>query len=162
MKKSSIPHNTTKGSVSITQRIENLDKSELHAVLSTASRGVPYTSLIAFALNPDTGGILFATPRNTMKYRNILRNKKVSLLIDNRSNTKGDYMKAEAITLVGMAHPVRRSKKWTILAGVLLRKHPDLKSFVHAPSTALVIVEPDRYIHVSRFQTVTEKKQRTS
>ncbi len=158
MNKSSIPHKPIKGTVSVTDSLKVLNRSELHAVLATASQGEPYTSLVAFALTPDRKGVIFATPRNTLKYKNILRNNQVSLLIDNRTNSKRDYMRAEAVTIMGTAHPVRRGKKREVLAEVFVKKHPDLESFVHAPSTALVLVEPDRFIHVSRFQTVSEKQ----
>jgi heme iron utilization protein len=81
--------------VPVLERLSARDKDQLHAILATESDGQPYTSMIAYALTPDNKGIVFATPRKTRKYKNILKNNRVSLLIDTRSNTQKDYMNAE-------------------------------------------------------------------
>jgi hypothetical protein len=62
-----IPDRVKKGSAPILERLNALDKGQLHAVLATALDGQPYTSMIAYALTPDKKGILFATPRKTQK-----------------------------------------------------------------------------------------------
>ena len=158
MKKSeeSIPDRVKKGSAPILERLNALDKDQLHAVLATESDGQPYTSMIAYALTPDKKGLVFATPRKTQKYKNMLKNNRVSLLIDTRSNTEKDYMSAESLTILGNAKPVRKGEKWSELAGVLIRKHPNLNEIIHSPETKLIFVQISRCIHVTRFQTVSE------
>ena len=89
-----LPIKVSKGNVSVLERLHLLNKTQKHAVLATDSDGQPYTSLIAYALTSDMKGIVFATPKDTSKYRNILKNRRVSLLIDTRSNTEKDYMGA--------------------------------------------------------------------
>jgi hypothetical protein len=64
-------------------------------------------------------------------------------------------MGAEAITIIGRAKPIRRGKTWNDLSRILLRKHPGLRRFVRSATTALVLVEASRCIHVSQFQTVS-------
>jgi len=152
----SIPDRVKKGTAPVLERLNALDKDQLHAVLATESDGQPYTSVIAYALTPDKKGIVFATPRKTQKYKNILKNSRVSLLIDTRSNTEKDYMSAESLTILGNAIPVRKGEKWSELAGVLTRKHPNLNEIIHSPETKLIFVKITRCIHVTRFQTVSE------
>jgi nitroimidazol reductase NimA-like FMN-containing flavoprotein (pyridoxamine 5'-phosphate oxidase superfamily) len=152
----SIPHKVSKGSVSVPERLRILNKTQMHAVLATDSDGHPYPSLIAYALTFDMKGIVFATPKSTRKYKNILKNRCVSLLIDTRSNTEKDYMDAESITILGNAYPVRRGKKWSELAEILKKKHPRLISFIDSPETALVYIEIITCIHVTEFQTISE------
>lgn len=158
MKKSeeSIPARVKKGAAPVLERLNALDKDQLHAVLATESDGQPYTSMIAFALSPDKKGVIFVTPKETQKYKNILKNNRVSLLIDTRSNTEKDYMGAESLTILGSAIPVRKGEKWLELAGVLTRKHPNLNEIIHSPETKLIFVQISRCIHVTRFQTVSE------
>jgi len=151
-----IPDRVKKGSAPILERLTALDKDQLHAVLATALDGQPYTSMIAYALTPDKKGIVFATPRKTQKYKNILKNNRVSLLIDTRSNTEKDYMSAESLTIIGNAKRVRKGGKWSALAGVLMRKHPNLNEIIRSPETKLIFVKITRCIHVTRFQTVSE------
>ena len=154
--KESIPDRVKKGSAPILERLNALDKDQLHAILATESDGQPYTSMIAYALTPDKKGIVFITPRETQKYKNILKNNRVSLLIDTRSNTEKDYMSAESLTILGNAKPVRKGGKWSELAGVLTRKHPNLNEIIHSPETKFIFVQISRCIHVTRFQTVSE------
>ena len=158
MKKSkeSLPDRIKKGTISVLDRLNALDKDQLHAVLATDSDGQPYTSMIAYALTPDKKGIVFATPRKTHKYKNILKNNRVSLLIDTRSNTEKDYMSAESLTILGNAKRVRKGGKWSVLAGVLMQKHPNLNEIIRSPETKLIFVKITRCIHVTRFQTVSE------
>lgn len=151
-----VPVTVRKGSADILRRLVFLGKKQKHAVLATVSDDEPYTSLVAYALVPDLTGLVFATPRKTRKYRNMAKNNSVSLLIDSRSNTAGDYMKAESITITGKACSLKKGKKKDELGDVLLRKHPGLREFIHAPSTALIFVKIIKCIHVSSFQTVSE------
>ena len=158
MKKSegSVPDRVKKGTAPVLERLNAFDKDQLHAVLATESDGQPYTSMIAYALSPDKKGVIFVTPKDTHKYKNILKNNRVSLLIDTRSNTEKDYVGAESLTILGSAIPVRKGEKWLELAGVLTRKHPNLNEIIHSPETKLIFVQISRCIHVTRFQTVSE------
>ena len=164
MKKSSIikkvretiPVTVKKGSADVLSRLAILDKDQKLAVLATVSDNEPYTSLVAYAVTPDMKGLIFATPRGTQKYRNIIRNKNVSLLIDTRSNTAADYRKAELITIMGSAHRLKRGRKRDDFAKALLKKHPKLKKFAEAPSTSLVLVKIIKCIHVNSFQIVSQ------
>jgi uncharacterized pyridoxamine 5'-phosphate oxidase family protein len=151
-----IPVTTSRGNVSVPHRLKFLNKSERHAVLATTAQSKPYASIVAFALTSDMKGVLFATPKNTRKYRNIIENNHVALLIDNRNNTDKAYMGAESISILGTAKPVRRGKRWVELSRVFFRKHPALRGFVLSPSTALILVEATRCVHVSQFQMISE------
>ena len=87
----------------------------------------------------------------------LMARKDVALLIDNRAATR-DLMKAEAITIVGFAAPLRRGSRWKEMAAVLLERHPHLEEFISSASTALICVEVTEYVHVSRFQRVSTWK----
>ena len=150
-----IPDRVTKGTTFIPARLRILDKIQPHAVLATESEGKPYTSLIAYALTPDLKGLIFITPKSTRKYKNILKNKHVSLLVDTRTNTSKDYMGAESVTILGNAHRVRKGKNWTRLAGIFAKKHARLKKIITSPETALILVEITDCIHVTKFQSVS-------
>ena len=150
-----LPFLKNQGKVNVQERLRILNKKQRHAVLATDADGQPYTSLVAFALTPDREGILFATPKKTGKYRNIMKNRKVSIMIDTRSNSARGYMQSEALTILGTAIPVRRGKQWNEMAGILINKHPQLEEFVRAHSTALVLVAFKKVLHTGRFQSVT-------
>jgi uncharacterized pyridoxamine 5'-phosphate oxidase family protein len=119
------------------------------AVLATLNSQQPYSNLVAFAVSDDLRHIIFATDRNTQKYRNILSNDKVAMLIDNRSNSQSDFTKALAITVLGIASELNgdRSDK---LVQSYLNRHPSLTEFLQRPDTAVIRVMLTDYI-LARF-----------
>jgi nitroimidazol reductase NimA-like FMN-containing flavoprotein (pyridoxamine 5'-phosphate oxidase superfamily) len=153
--KKDVPDRISKGSVPVLKRLALLNKTEWHAVLATASGRTPYTSLVAFALTPDNKGILFATPKDSTKHRNMLQNKNVSLLIDTRSNQKKDYLHAESLTILGTVTVLRKNAGGKALATVLAKKHPGLSGFIKSPKTAVMLVKITACLHVSKFQEVS-------
>lgn len=157
MKKSGkeIPVKVSQGKVFIPDRLRVLNRTQQQAVLATVSNDQPFTSLIAYALTPDMKGVIFATPKDTTKYRNILKKKQVAILIDTRTKTGSDYLETEAVTIIGTAWPIRRGKEWSDLAEIFVKKNPKLTQFVKSPTTALIFVEIAHCLHVSGFQTVS-------
>jgi len=151
-----IPVTVQKGSADVLKRLAVLNEQHPHAVLATVSDNAPYTSLIAYAITPDLKSLIFATPRKTRKYMNIMKNANVCLLIDSRSNTKSDYMKAESISVLGSANVIKKGARREYLIKIFLKKHPQLKGFVNAGSTALILVRIIKYIHVNSFQNLSE------
>jgi nitroimidazol reductase NimA-like FMN-containing flavoprotein (pyridoxamine 5'-phosphate oxidase superfamily) len=125
------------------------------AVLATSDEGRPYASLIAFAFAPDQQTFIFATPKATRKYRNMRSQRSVSILIDNRSGTPEDLSRAEAVTLVGTARPVRAGARKEEYRKVFREKHPRLATFIDDPGTALMAVVIEQAVHVTRFQDVS-------
>ena len=151
-----IPVITTRGNIDVKDRLKFLNNKERYAVLATDSDGQPFTSLIAYALTEDLKGVVFATPKNTSKYKNILRNSRVSVLIDSRSHSSGDYLSIESVTVVGTVRFLRKGRKWSESLSVLLKKHPQLSNFIISSSTAVILVDVTHYVHVDRFQSITE------
>lgn len=128
--------------------------SQRFAVLSTQEKDHPYLNLVAFAETEDLRTMLFATTRATRKYGNISAKSGVALLVDNRSNEVADIREAMAVTIIGTACEASESLRER-LDGVYLEKQPHMEEFLSAPSTALIKVDVESYILVSRFQNVT-------
>lgn len=149
-----LPQKIRKGSASVQERLIGLNHTEPFAVLATQGADIPYTSLVAYALTPDLKGLIFCTPKETRKYKNIVGSGHVSLLIDSRSVGKS-LMETEAITVLGLARPMRKSFHRDETARVFLRKHPDFEQFIKAPTTALILVKIARCIHVDKFQAIS-------
>jgi nitroimidazol reductase NimA-like FMN-containing flavoprotein (pyridoxamine 5'-phosphate oxidase superfamily) len=136
------------------ERVKEFD-SEPFAVLATGDRQGPYASLVAYAFSSDGKSILFATPRTSRKYRNLLNSRSVALLIDRRAKSSGEgLMEAEALTIIGEATPIRRGGVWKQLADAYLGKHPSLADFLGSKATVLVRVAIGEAVYVSRFQQV--------
>jgi len=140
--------------IKLETEIRNLLASQKFAVLSTQERDHPYLNLVAFTETNDLRTILFATTRATRKYGNLLSNSGVALLVDNRSNEVADIREAMAVTIVGSAFEVPASEREG-LERAYLEKQPHMKEFLSSPATALIKVDVEYYLLVSRFQDVT-------
>ena len=138
------------------ESIEALVHTEPFAVLCTQAGGQPYGSLVAFAFSEDLRTFVFATPVATRKYRLLSECDHVALLVDNRGRFPEDMMKVSAVTVTGRASQVEAGSDFARWAGLLTSRHPYLRSFVRAPSTALFRVEVIRCLHVTRFQEVRQ------
>lgn len=140
-------------SAALADKVRVLFLNQPLAVLSTHADGHPHCSLIAFASTEDLSTLLFATTRATRKYANIVKDPRISLLIDNRSNKVSDFHDAMAVTVIGTACEVSSDDRPSYLP-LYLSKHPHLEDFVAAPSSALIGVTVDTYEIVTRFQHV--------
>lgn len=127
------------------------------AVLATDEHGHPYSSLVAFVATSDLKNILFATTRGTRKYRNIVANPRVSLLVDSRANNEADFHEAMAATVLGTARECVESGGQGEQE-LFVKRHPHLVAFVRSPSCVLLSVDVDFYYLVQRFQDVVEVK----
>lgn len=139
------------------EEITELLTEQKLAVLSTqSSDGFSYASLIAFAAEDDLQTIVFATPKATRKFANLMNNDRISLLIDNRANEENDFHAAKAVTVMGIARERPSDSNEDVLVSLYLRKHPYLYDFLHSPTTALIHIAVLRYYLVTRFQEVME------
>jgi len=134
-------------------QIHALLERQALAVLATRMRGRPYASLLAFAVTPDRRAILFVTRRATTKYRNIVGEPRVALLIDDRVDVGGEIGAVTAVTLLGTAAEVDAKSRPALLEH-LLQRHPQIARFARAPATALFRVALRSALLVTRFQQV--------
>lgn len=125
------------------------------AVLGTSRQGHAYCSLVAFSATNSGESIYFATTRATRKYHNLAVDDRVTLLIDNRADQNRSLYEAAAVSAYGTAEELHEELRLEALASYLA-KHPQLKTFSMAPSTALFRISVEEYHLVQRFQNVTE------
>jgi nitroimidazol reductase NimA-like FMN-containing flavoprotein (pyridoxamine 5'-phosphate oxidase superfamily) len=103
-------------------------------VLATAGADGPHTSLMAYACSADVRSIYLATPRNTLKYRNLCAQPKVSLMVDTRDKDPRGTMRA--LTINGCAAAIEDSAQADAVRTMLLRRHPHLQSLLQQPDVA--------------------------
>ena len=141
----------------ILNNIADLFESQKFAVLSTQKNDQPYSSLVAFAVNADLNYFYFLTPNATRKYENLKANPKVCILVNNIRNNAEDIYNAVSVTGTGVSEIIDKSIEQKAL-DLYLRKHPNLKKFSKAPTTAFIRISMHRYFMVNRFQNVVEVK----
>jgi nitroimidazol reductase NimA-like FMN-containing flavoprotein (pyridoxamine 5'-phosphate oxidase superfamily) len=124
-------------------------------VLATHGEEHPYASLVAVRAADDLRHLYFSTTRATRKFQFLSAEPRVAMLVDSRSDDDLDFHGAVAATAVGTARELEGEER-TEQLGAFLRRHPHLRPFASAPTSALVELTVETYYIVSRFQNVTE------
>ena len=141
---------------SLSARVRALLGGQSLGVLSTHSAdGHPYASLVGFAASDDLRRLFFATGRQTRKYANLEADARAAMLVDDRRGDRRDFSAAIAATALGRVVELPDGERAEAVA-LYLTKLPFLDDFVSSPSCALLCLEVERYLVVSRFQHVLE------
>ena len=140
----------------LSSRIRHLVNNQPYAVLCVQGESQPYGALVAFAFSEDLRQAVFATPIATRKFRLLSECDRVALVVDSRADQAEDLMEIEAVTATGRSTLLDRAEDVDHWAGLLVAKHPYLRSFAKAESCALFVVDIVRFFHVARFQEVNQ------
>jgi len=138
--------------------LRELFASQKFAALATEDGGKPHNCLVAFATTDDLRNLLFTTARDTSKYRNIVAESRVAILVDSRSNQDSDFRNAIAVTATGRAKEAKGRERDRLLV-IYLAKHPQLADFANVSENALVKVEIENY-EIATFHNVRIFKPR--
>jgi nitroimidazol reductase NimA-like FMN-containing flavoprotein (pyridoxamine 5'-phosphate oxidase superfamily) len=120
------------------EHINDIIRGNDICVLATAGADGPHTSLMAYVSSADIRSIYLATPRNTLKYRNLCVQPRVSLMVDTRD--KDPRGKMRALTINGRVTQIEDAAEAGAVRSLLLRRHPHLKSLFEQPDIALIRV----------------------
>ncbi|MCF8040504.1 MAG: pyridoxamine 5'-phosphate oxidase family protein [Desulfarculaceae bacterium] len=107
-------------------------------VLATSKGREPHTSLMAYLPGEQGRMIYLITSAETLKYRNILANPQVSLLIDDR--LAGEPSRpVKALTVVGVCAPAPETKQEALKARFAARM-PHLAGITADPAAKVLVV----------------------
>jgi len=137
----------------VRERIIRVLKSQKIAVLGTSQKDEPYSCLVSFAFTEKLDKLIFSTMRQRLKYRNMMANPRVTLIIDDRDVYDSSFNETTSITAVGTAEDIKDGER-DRYASLLLERHPSLSDFVNSPDCAIICVEIDSYYIVSEFESV--------
>jgi nitroimidazol reductase NimA-like FMN-containing flavoprotein (pyridoxamine 5'-phosphate oxidase superfamily) len=137
----------------VEKRIKKVLDSQSIAVLGTSKDGEPYSCLVGFALTKDMSTAVFATMRQRLKYKYMMANPRVTLMIDDRNEQDSDFNDTTSITIVGSAEDIEGEDREKY-ASLLLARQPALTEFVNSPDCAVMKVKIDKLYIVSEFESV--------
>ena len=122
--------------------MKKLAKEQDICVLATVSGEKPHCSLMAYATNDDCTEIYMATYKDTRKFKNLMENPSVSLLIDTREERKGSHRPAaKAMTVSGAFERLADNQKKVQVRAKLLTRHPHLKEFLDHPDAEIICIK---------------------
>ena len=123
----------------IKESIEGILKTIGFAVLATEGNGQPHASLIAITPLGSCKQLVFATYRNTLKYRNIENNSKVAVLFVSEGLNKEDLRESTVLTINGYIKEIGTADNEAAYQAHLTR-HPEMESFMLSSDCVLIRV----------------------
>ena len=120
-------------------RINGFLKGQNNCVLATVRQGRPHCSLMSYVADPEVAFIYLVTHRNTSKYRNLLDNPNVSLLIDNRKQ-RVDKHNTCALTVHGTFQSLPTDVQQSSVRPLFLERHADMHRFIEHPETEFISI----------------------
>ncbi|MFW9963523.1 MAG: pyridoxamine 5'-phosphate oxidase family protein [Candidatus Sifarchaeia archaeon] len=139
----------------VKKRINKVLGSQSIAVLGTSNKDEPYSCLVGFAISEDLKELIFATMRQRLKYKNMLANPRVTLMIDDRDTQASDFNDTTSITIVGSAKDMTGTDRAKYVT-MLLQRQPALTEFVNSEDCAIMRVKVDKIYVVSEFESVVK------
>jgi nitroimidazol reductase NimA-like FMN-containing flavoprotein (pyridoxamine 5'-phosphate oxidase superfamily) len=125
-------------------KMKELIRRMSSCVLATTDGTVPHCSLMAYTVDHECENFYLATPRDTLKYRNICHHPHVSLLIDTRGETEQRHVMA--LTVAGECKEVSSEKERKVISKRFSAKHPHLESFLQKHEIAFVRVVIKKFL----------------
>lgn len=121
------------------EKMKAIARSKNICVLATITDNKPYCSLMAYVTDQACTEIYMVTHRQTRKYKNLMANPAVSLMIDTRESSPRS--KARAMTVEGVFAKVKDAEKLKQIRGEILSVHPHLKPFMRHPDSEILRIK---------------------
>ena len=129
------------------ETMKALAKERDMCVLATVADGIPHCSLMAYVTDEDCLEIYMVTNKKTKKYKNLIANPSVSILIDTRDEHPRTHRReAKALTVSGVSQDVEDRDKTAMIRAKLLEKHPHLQTFFEDPDVGIVSVKIESFL----------------
>ncbi len=128
----------------IKEFIHKVLQTSFFAVLATEGNGQPHASLIAITPIEGFKQLIFATYRDTLKYRNIANNNKVAVLIESKDDSLKEQQQSIVLTIIGHTEEISIAYNERVYRAHL-KQHPEMKSFMLSSDCALFLVIAESY-----------------
>ncbi len=123
-------------------KIKDLIKRKDTCVLATVFDQSPHCSLMSYVPDEDCRKIYLVSHKQTKKFKNMLQNPAVSLLIDTRDEDVGSRRgQAKALTLQGVTQKIAGKGEEDSIRTIFLEKHPHLKELISHPDAEIFSVK---------------------
>lgn len=134
------------------EKMKDLVRKMDTCVLATASGGRPHCSLMSYIADSECREIYMVTHQQTKKYKNLLENPWVSLLIDTREEgTPKEISQKKALTIAVVFQKVDPHRKDSIRAQ-FFKKHPQLKELLDDPGAEIISIRAQSFQLLEGFR----------
>ena len=119
-------------------------------VLATVAGQKPHCSLMAYVTDQNCTEMYMVTHKNTKKFKNLMQNPSVSLLIDTREISPRS--ETRALTVTGECETIENEKKRQKVRAKLLAVHPYLSEFINHSEAEILCVRIRSFLLLNGLQ----------
>lgn len=120
------------------EKIKTLIRNHDMCVLATLGKDGPHTSLMAYTCAGDCDQLYMLTSIQTLKFKNLTEDNRVSLLVDTREKDARESIKA--VTITGRAYQIIDADEVEQLQYQIRKQLPHLHGLLDQPELAFVRV----------------------
>lgn len=125
-------------------KLESLLRDNSLCVLCTEATGNPYCSLMTYLPSDDLGTLYLVSTRESRKFKNLLANPRVSILVDSRQYpTAGANI--VSVTFAGLFTPLTEAEVLPIKTA-FAEKHPELAEILSHPDSLVFAIKLQSYL----------------
>jgi nitroimidazol reductase NimA-like FMN-containing flavoprotein (pyridoxamine 5'-phosphate oxidase superfamily) len=129
------------------KKMKALAKEKDIGVLATVAGTEPHCSLMAYATNEECTEIYMISYTDTHKFKNMMENSFVSLMIDTRDESASPrLLRTKALTISGVFERLEEEEKKAFVRRKLLERHPYLKEFINQPHAEPFVIKVSSFL----------------
>lgn len=129
------------------ERMKSILKQNDMCVLATCRDNKPHCSLMAYITDPECRTIYMVTERNTQKWKNLMYNPHVSLMVDTRMDRETEAGPGiQALMVDGIHRMVEEASKKKSIIQEIAEAHPRVKRLAESGNAELVAVKIDSFL----------------
>ncbi len=113
-------------------------------VLCTEAAGNPYCSLMTYLPSDDSRTLYLVSSRESQKFKNLLANPRVSVLVDSRQH-QGQGANIVSVTFAGLFKPLADADI-PPLKTAFAKKHPELTEILNHPDSLVFAIKLTSYL----------------
>jgi len=113
-------------------------------VLCTEAAGNPYCSLMTYLLSDDRRSLYLVATRESRKFKNLLANPRVSVLVDSRQHPAA-AANIVSVTFAGLFQPLADAEVQPIKT-TFAGKHPELEEILSHPDSVVFAIKLQSYL----------------
>jgi len=123
-------------------KLETILRENSLCVLCTEAAGNPYCSLMTYLLSDDRRTLYLVSTRESRKFKNLLANPRVSVLVDSRQHpTAGANI--VSVTFAGLFQPLADAAP---IKTSFAREHPELTEILNHPDSVIFAIKLTSYL----------------
>ena len=123
------------------RKSKTLLKENSMCVLASSFDNKPHCSLMAYVTDEEAYTLFMITLKKSRKYRNLSINPHVSLLVDTRTDAKGDAGGILALTVAGVASVLKDGADKDLVLRRIVQAHPHLQDLATDPDAEAISIK---------------------